>query len=159
MGLKNKILFVCMGNICRSPTAEGVFRSIVKKNNQSEDFDINSAGTHAYHTGKSPDRRSQITAKAYGIDLSEQKARQIHESDFYYFDYIIAMDIDNFEILSSICPKDSQSQIQLLLNYLPTSNLQSLPDPYYEGKFDEVFELVYSACISFFESIIKKEQY
>ena len=157
MAFKNKILFVCMGNICRSPTAEGVFRSIVNKNNQSEDFDIDSAGTHAYHIGKSPDSRSQLTAKVYGIDISEQRARQIHESDFYYYDFIIAMDIDNFEILSSICPKGSQSEIQLLLNYLPISKLQSIPDPYYQGKFDEVFELVYSACRSFFESIVKKE--
>ena len=159
MGLKNKILFVCMGNICRSPTAEGVFRSIVNENQQFENFDIDSAGTHAYHIGKSPDSRSQLTAKNYGIDISMHRARQIHESDFYYYDFIIAMDIDNFEILKSNYPKESQSKVQLLLDFLPDCKLQSVPDPYYEGKFNEVFELVSSACNSFFESIVKKEQY
>ena len=146
-----------MGNICRSPTAEGVFRSIIKKNNHSEKFEIDSAGTHAYHIGNPPDSRSQATAISYGVDLSNQKARQVHESDFYYYDFIIAMDVNNLEILKSICPNESQSQIQLLLDYHPSNELQSVPDPYYEGKFDEVFDMVYSACSSFFESIVKKD--
>ena len=146
-----------MGNICRSPTAEGVFRSIIKKNNHSEKFEIDSAGTHAYHIGNPPDSRSQATAISYGVDLSNQKARQVHESDFYYYDFIIAMDVNNLEILKSICPNESQSQIQLLLDYHPSNELQSVPDPYYEGKFDEVFNMVYSACTSFFESIVKKD--
>ena len=146
-----------MGNICRSPTAEGVFRSIIKKNNHSDRFEIDSAGTHAYHIGNSPDSRSQATAISYGVDLSNQKARQVHESDFYYYDFIIAMDVNNLEILKSICPNESQSQIQLLLDYHPSNELQSVPDPYYEGKFDEVFDMVYSACSSFFESIVKKD--
>ena len=155
--IKNKILFVCMGNICRSPTAEGVFRSIIKKNIHSEKFEIDSAGTHAYHIGNPPDSRSQATAISYGVDLSNQKARQVHESDFYYYDFILAMDVNNLEILKSICPNESQSQIQLLLDYHPSIELQSVPDPYYEGKFDEVFNMVYSACTSFFESIVKKD--
>ena len=146
-----------MGNICRSPTAEGVFRSIIKKNNHSEKFEIDSAGTHAYHIGNPPDSRSQATAISYGVDLSNQKARQVHESDFYYYDFILAMDVNNLEILKSICPNESQSQIQLLLDYHPSNELQSVPDPYYEGKFDEVFDMVYSACSSFFESIVKKD--
>ena len=95
----------------------------------------------------------------HGIDISMQRARQIHESDFYYYDFIIAMDIDNFEILKSNYPKESQSKVQLLLDFLPDNKLQSVPDPYYEGKFNEVFELVSCACNSFFESIVKKEQY
>ena len=146
-----------MGNICRSPTAEGVFRSIIKKNNHSETFEIDSAGTHAYNIGNPPDSRSQATAISYGVDLSNQKARQVHESDFYYYDFILAMDVNNLEILKSICPNESQSQIQLLLDYHPSIELQSVPDPYYEGKFDEVFDMVYSACSSFFESIVKKD--
>ena len=154
--IKNKILFVCMGNICRSPTAEGVFRSIIKKNNHSEKFEIDSAGTHAYHIGNPPDSRSQATAISYGVDLSNQKARQVHESDFYYYDHIIAMDTDNIEILKSICPTDSQSQIKLLLDYLPDVGFESVPDPYFAGKFDEVFEMVYEACTSFLESLVKK---
>ena len=154
--MKTKILFVCMGNICRSPTAEGSFRSIVSKQDLSDSFEIDSAGTHAYHIGNPPDSRSQQTARKYGIDLSNQKARQVHEIDFYYYDYIIAMDTDNIQILRSIRPADSQSQIKLLLDYLPDTSFQSVPDPYFEGKFDEVFEMVYEACTSFLESLVKK---
>ena len=154
--MKTKILFVCMGNICRSPTAEGSFRSIVSKQDLSNCFEIDSAGTHAYHVGNLPDSRSQQTARKYGIDLSSQRARKVHESDFYYFDYIIAMDKDNIEILKSICPTDSQSQIKLLLDYLPDAGFESVPDPYFEGKFDEVFEVVYAACTSFLKSLVKK---
>ena len=146
-----------MGNICRSPTAEGSFRSKVSKQNLSDRFEIDSAGTHAYHIGNPPDSRSQQTAREYGVDLSNQRARKIHESDFYYFDHIIAMDTDNIEILKSICPSDSQSQIKLLLDYLPDTGFQSVPDPYFEGKFDEVFEMVYEACTSFLDSLVKKD--
>ena len=146
-----------MGNICRSPTAEGAFRSILDKKNQSGDFEIDSAGTHAYHIGNPPDARSQAAAKNYGVDLSSQKARQVHESDFYYYDFIIAMDQDNLERLKSIYPIGSISKVELLLNYSKEFNGGNVPDPYYEGKFDEVFEMVYSACTSFFESIVKKD--
>ena len=145
-----------MGNICRSPTAEGSFRSIVLKQELSDFFEIDSAGTHAYHIGNPPDSRSQQTARKYGIDLSNQKARQVHEIDFYYYDYIIAMDTDNIQILRSIRPADSQSQIKLLLDYLPDTSFQSVPDPYFEGKFDEVFEMIYAACASFLENLVKK---
>ena len=154
--MKTKVLFVCMGNICRSPTAEGSFRSIVSKQELSDCFEIDSAGTHAYHIGNSPDSRSQKTARKYGVDLSNLRARQVHESDFYYYDHIIAMDMDNIKILKSICPNDSQSQIKLLLDYPPDAGFQSVPDPYFEGKFDEVFGMVYEACTSFLESLVKK---
>ena len=154
--MKTKVLFVCMGNICRSPTAEGSFRSIVSKQELSDCFEIDSAGTHAYHIGNSPDSRSQKIARNYGVDLSNLRARQVHESDFYYYDHIIAMDMDNIKILKSICPNDSQSQIKLLLDYLPDAGSQSVPDPYFEGKFDEVFGMVYEACTSFLESLVKK---
>jgi len=154
--MKIKVLFVCMGNICRSPTAEGSFRSIVSKQELSDFFEIDSAGTHAYHIGNPPDKRSQQTARQYGVELSNQRARQVHESDFYFYDYIIAMDTDNIDILKSICPTDSQSEIKLLLDYLPDISLQSVPDPYFEGKFDEVFEMVYAACTSFLKNLVKK---
>jgi len=154
--MKTKVLFVCMGNICRSPTAEGAFRSIVLKQKLSDFFEIDSAGTHAYHIGNPPDSRSQQTARKYGVDLSNQRARKVNESDFYYYDYIIAMDTDNIEILRSIRPTNSQSQIKLLLDYLPDVSIQSVPDPYFEGKFDEVFRMVYTACTSFLENLVKK---
>jgi len=88
--------------------------------------------------------------------LSSQRARQVHESDFYYYDYIIAMDSDNLERLISMRPKDSHSKIELMLDYSKEYPGASVPDPYYEGKFDEVFKMVHSACLSFFESIEKK---
>ena len=154
--MKTKILFVCMGNICRSPTAEGSFRSIVSKQDLSDCFEIDSAGTHAYHVGNPPDSRSQQTARKYGIDLSSQRARKVHESDFYYYDFIIAMDFDNLERLKSMCPKESHSKIELMLDYSNEHPGASVPDPYYEGKFDEVFKMVHSACLSFYESIEKK---
>ena len=145
-----------MGNICRSPTAEGSFQSIVSNQDLSDCFEIDSAGTHAYHIGNPPDSRSQQTARKYGVDLSNQRARKVNESDFYYYDYIIAMDTDNIEILRSIRPTNSQSQIKLLLDYLPDVSIQSVPDPYFEGKFDEVFGMVYTACTSFLENLVKK---
>ena len=156
MQLKNKILFVCMGNICRSPTAEGAFRSIVDNKNLSQNFDIDSAGTHAYHIGNSPDQRALQAAIDNGVDLSKQRARQVHESDIYYYDYIIAMDSDNLEILKSMCPKESNSKIELMLDYSVEYPGGSVPDPYYEGNFDQVFKMVYSACLAFFKSIEKK---
>jgi len=154
--MKTKVLFVCMGNICRSPTAEGSFRSIVSKQELSDFFEIDSAGTHAYHIGNPPDKRSQKTARKHGVELSNQRARQVHESDFYYYDYIIAMDTDNIDILKSICPSGSQSEIKLLLDYHTEASFQSVPDPYFEGKFDEVFKMVYAACTSFLENLVKK---
>ena len=156
MQLKNKILFVCMGNICRSPTAEGAFRSIVDNKNLSQNFDIDSAGTHAYHIGNSPDQRALQAAIDNGVDLSKQRARQVHESDFYYYDYIIAMDSDNLEILKSMCPKESNPKIELMLDYSVEYPGGSVQDPYYEGNFDQVFKMVYSACLAFFKSIEKK---
>ena len=133
-----------------------LFDLLYQNKNISDSFEIDSAGTHAYHIGNPPDSRSQQTAKKYGINLSNQRARQVHERDFYYYDYIIAMDTDNIEILKSISPTDGQSQMKLLLDYLPDASLKSVPDPYFEGKFDEVFEMIYAACTSFLENLVKK---
>ena len=148
-----------MGNICRSPTAEGAFLSLITNQEYYGLFEIDSAGTHAYHIGSSPDRRAQKIAKQYGVDLSSQKARQVHESDFYCYDYIIAMDIDNLEILKSICPEDGSSEINLLLDFAPEIDLQNVPDPYYEGKFEEVFEMIHKACNSLLGNLLKNTQY
>ena len=95
-----------------------LFDQLLKKIlSHSENFEIDSAGTHAYHIGNSPDQRSQQAAINHGVDLSSQRARQVHESDFYYYDFIIAMDSDNLERLKSMCPKDSHSKIELMLDY------------------------------------------
>ena len=145
-----------MGNICRSPTAQGAFQSIINNNNKSANYEIDSAGTHAYHIGNAPDQRAQQAAIDYGVDLSMQRARQVHESDFHYYDYIIAMDSDNLQRLKSIRPVEGHAKIKLMLDYSNEYPGASVPDPYYEGKFDEVFKMVHSACLSFFESIEKK---
>jgi len=154
--MKTKVLFVCMGNICRSPTAEGAFRQLAEDNGYSEMFEIDSAGTHAYHVGNPPDRRSQQAAQLKGVDLSNQRARQVHESDFYHYDKILAMDLDNYHNLKSECPDGSQSEIELLLDYLPENKTQSVPDPYYEGRFDEVFTMIHQACYLLLQDLIKK---
>jgi protein-tyrosine phosphatase len=139
---KIKILFVCMGNICRSPTAEGAFRNQVDKQNVAHLFEIDSAGTHAYHIGEQPDSRSQLSANKFGVDLSNQRGRQVHESDFYYYDYIFAMDESNLANLQAICPKQQLSKLFLMLDNIPNNNTKNVPDPYFEGRFDNVFEML-----------------
>jgi protein-tyrosine phosphatase len=151
---KYKILFVCMGNICRSPSAEGAFRGQVKKRGLEHLFEIDSAGTHAYHLGEKPDRRAQQSANKFGVDLSNQRARQVHESDFYYYDYIIAMDTSNISNLFSICPKEHQNKLSLMLDNLPDSQGQSVPDPYFEGRFDDVFLMLNSSSENLLNSLI-----
>ena len=134
-----------MGNICRSPTAEGVFRHLVQNNNLTKKIEIDSAGTHAYHIGNAPDSRSAQTAKKYGVSLAGQKARQVNDSDFYYYDKIIAMDKSNLENLKDICPQEFKHKLILLLEN------KSVPDPYYKDNFDLVFNLIFDAC----EKLIK----
>ncbi|MDC9715458.1 MAG: low molecular weight phosphotyrosine protein phosphatase [Gammaproteobacteria bacterium] len=139
---KIKILFVCMGNICRSPTAEGAFQAQMQKRNAQDLFEIDSAGTRAYHIGEQPDSRSQVAANKYGVDLSHQRARQVHESDFYHYDYIFAMDASNLSDLQDICPMEHRHKLALMLDNIPQNNGKSVPDPYFEGRFDEVFKML-----------------
>ena len=153
---KTKILMVCMGNICRSPTAEGTFRSQVKQQQVEHLFEIDSAGTHAYHIGETPDSRSQSSAHKYGVDLSDQRARQVHESDFYYYDYIFAMDSANLANLQAICPAEHQHKLSLMLDNIPENSQKSVPDPYFEGRFDEVFEMLNRASDFLLRSLLKK---
>lgn len=143
---KIKILFVCMGNICRSPTAQGVFSLHTKQHKVSHLFEIDSAGTHAYHIGEQPDTRSQLAVKAHNIDLSQQRARQVDKSDFYYYDKIFAMDTANLSDLQAICPLEYQHKISLLLDNIPHSKTKDVPDPYFDDNFDQVFVLVNQAC-------------
>ena len=144
---KIKVLFVCMGNICRSPTAEGVFRKLVAEAGLSEWIEIDSAGTHAYHVhngGSPPDERAQRTARRRGIDLSNLRARLVDEADFMAFDYIIAMDEDNRANLEAIRPADARAQIFLLMKFAPDWGMREVPDPYYGGAkgFEVMFDMV-----------------
>jgi len=153
---KYKILFVCMGNICRSPTAEGTFRSQVEKHGAGDLFEIDSAGTHAYHINEQPDSRSQLSASKFGVDLSDQRGRQVHESDFYHYDYIFAMDASNLADLQIICPEEHQHKLSLMLDNIPKNNGKSVPDPYFEGRFDDVFEMLNRASGFLLETLLKK---
>jgi protein-tyrosine phosphatase len=153
---KTKILFVCMGNICRSPTAEGAFLTQVQKRGVEHLFEIDSAGTHAYHIGEQPDSRSQIAASKCGVDLSDQRARQVHESDFYHYDYIFAMDVSNLTGLRDICPTEQQHKLSLMLDNIPNNNGKGVPDPYFEGRFDEVFEMLNRASGLLLGKLLKK---
>jgi protein-tyrosine phosphatase len=143
---KTSILFVCMGNICRSPTAEGVFRHRAQQAGLK--LDIDSAGTHAYHVGSQPDQRSMRHAQRRGYDLSAQRARQVSSTDFEVFDHILAMDQDNLDILTSRCPARYHHKLGLFMQYATRSPSDIVPDPYYGGAqgFDLVLDYVEDAA-------------
>ena len=143
-----RVLFVCMGNICRSPLAHGLFEHRVEEAGLSDRISIDSAGTHAYHVGEKPDPRSQQTAQSHGIDLSSQRARKVTGSDFEKFDYVVAMDRDNHAILSSQCPAEYSHKLKLFLEYAPQLSETEVPDPYYGGDsgFEHVYQLIDAAA-------------
>lgn len=153
-----KVLFVCMGNICRSPTAEGIFSHLIEQENLSHAIDVESAGTHAYHVGNPPDHRAQATALKRGIDLSKQTARRVSTSDFEYFDYILAMDEDNLLDLEQICPVEHRHKIRLFMEFAPHLNMREVPDPYYGGAsgFDRVLDMVEEASEGLLKAIREK---
>jgi len=156
--IRNKsVLFVCMGNICRSPTAEGVFRHVVKKRNLQDQISIDSAGTHAYHIGESPDSRSQSTALSRGVNLSAQRARKAVGEDFVRFDYVIAMDRSNYEDLKQLGQGADLSKLHLFMSFAKAWDNDEVPDPYYGGAngFEEVFDMVQSASEGLLEHILK----
>jgi len=146
-----------MGNICRSPTAEGVFNKYIKDMGTSDRFIVDSAGTHAYHVGEPSDPRSQQTARSRGVDLSKIRARKVSPSDFEHFDYILAMDSANLQILMNDSPSQFADKISLFLDFAPNQTEQDVPDPYYGGSngFDHVFDLVEDASAGFYNSVIK----
>jgi protein-tyrosine phosphatase len=141
------VLMVCLGNICRSPTAEGVLRHLVAQQAPNLSIEIDSAGTADYHIGAPPDLRSQRAALRRGIDLSGLRARQVTKDDFARFDLILAMDRDNLRELEAMKPRQSHAALKLLLEYAPELNLRDVPDPYYRdsGAFEEVLDLTSAA--------------
>jgi protein-tyrosine phosphatase len=146
-----RVLFVCLGNICRSPTAEGVMRSLLERENLTGRIEIDSAGTGAWHVGSPPDARASDAARARGVTL-EGHARQVRVDDFNDFDLLIGMDASNVSELARLAPgADERAKVRLLREFDPASAEASdldVPDPYYgaAGGFEEVFELVYAAC-------------
>ncbi len=152
---KTRVLFVCMGNICRSPTAEGVFLSLIKEQKVNDQFEIDSAGTHAYHVGEAPDLRAQKAAKDRGVQLSHLKARKVVFGDYDDFDYLLAMDDENYQMLTDASPEHHKNKIKYFLDYAPQVNTREVPDPYYGGKygFETVLDMVEEASLGFLQSL------
>ncbi|MDH5354638.1 MAG: low molecular weight phosphotyrosine protein phosphatase [Gammaproteobacteria bacterium] len=143
---KIKVIFVCMGNICRSPTAHGVFQSLVEEQGLGDLIEVESAGTHGYHIGNPPDSRSQATASKYNIDLSGLRARQFLSRDFIDFDYVIGMDHANIENMLSIKPAQSSARLDLMLSYSDKYDEKEVPDPYFgHDGFDQVYDMIRDA--------------
>jgi protein-tyrosine phosphatase len=145
--LSCRVLFVCLGNICRSPTAEGVLRHLAAQAAPHLKIEIDSAGTADYHIGAPPDLRSRRAAMRRGIDISGLRARQVTEDDFVRFDLILAMDRENLRELEAMKPANSRASLKLFLEYAPDLNLRDVPDPYYRdaGAFEEVLDLTTAA--------------
>ena len=152
---KTRVLFVCMGNICRSPTAEGVFSALIKEQKVDAQFAIDSAGTHAYHVGEAPDLRAQKAAKDRNVNLSQIKARKVIFADFEDFDYLLAMDDDNHQILMQSCPGQFKHKVKYFLEYAPHLETREVPDPYYGGKygFEKVLDMIEDASVGFLNSL------
>jgi len=155
---KKSILFVCMGNICRSPTAEGIFRRLVQECAPDLDLFVDSAGTHDYHRGHAPDARAQAAARARGVDLGSLRARQIRDSDFETFDLILAMDEGNLSALRHRCPRALQTRLQLFMQYAKPGSVREVPDPYYGGPngFEHVLDLVEDASRGLLEALLEQ---
>lgn len=155
-----KVLFVCMGNICRSPTAEGVFRKIVQDHAPHLDVEIDSAGTHAYHVGEAPDHRAVSAAAGRGYDLSMIRARRVEDADFENFDYVLAMDEDNQALLLERCPEQYRGRIRLFLEFHEGARERNVPDPYYGSAngFEHVLDLVVGASQGFLRELDKNSR-
>jgi protein-tyrosine phosphatase len=150
-----RILFVCMGNICRSPTAEGVFRRLVLERAPHLPLEIDSAGTHDYHVGEPPDARAMKAAARRGIDLRDLRARQVSDEDFERFDLILAMDRLNYVTLLERAPVASHERIRLFMDYASGSDVEDVPDPYYGGPlgFEQVLDLAEQAAAGLLDEV------
>ena len=142
------VLFVCMGNICRSPTAESVFREHAQRAGLLDGLSIESAGIGDWHVGQAPDNRAIIHARRRGYDLAGLRARQVTRKDFARFDFILAMDLRNLHDLKALCPPDYKGCLGLFLDFTPHLGLREVPDPYHGGAegFETVLELTERAC-------------
>ena len=152
--MPTKILMVCLGNICRSPLAEGILQAKLSKN----DFIVDSAGTGGWHAGEKPDKRSIAVAKQKGLDISQQKARQFSAKDFKEFDLIYAMDMSNYKNILSLAENEQdKTKVKLILNELFPSENVEVPDPYYGGAdgFENVYNMLDKACDVIAEKLTK----
>jgi len=154
--MKRAVLFVCLGNICRSPTAEGVLRAIAAREYPGLMLDVDSAGTADYHVGEPPDRRTVAAARRRGYDLAGLRARQVQPEDFNRFDFVLAMDRANLEALARLRPEDARARLALFLDFAPDSGSE-VPDPYYGSveDFERVIELCESGARGLLDSLAK----
>jgi protein-tyrosine phosphatase len=152
------ILFLCMGNICRSPTAHGVFRHLVRHHGLEQQIHVDSAGTHNYHPGEAPDERSQRHAKRRGYDLSDLRARQLQRDDFARHDLLLAMDWDNLALAEQRCPDEHRRKLRRLTEFCRRHQAPVVPDPYYGGHdgFEQVLDLVEDACEGLLDHVRKR---
>lgn len=143
-----RVLFVCLGNICRSPMAEGVFRKLVNDAGYADRVEIDSAGTHAYHVGEPPDARAQAAAVRRGADISGLRGRQAQADDFVRYDYVLAMDHDNHAHLLRLCPPGHEHKVRLFLEFATRASVRAVPDPYFGAVsgFDRVLDLIEDAA-------------
>lgn len=149
-----KILTVCLGNICRSPMAEGIISHIARTENIS--FEIDSCGTGGWHAGEMPDPRARAYMKQRGISIDHLRARQINSADLDNFDHILVMDKSNLQNVLAMCKNDAQrNKVKLMLDYWPESPTQEVPDPYYGGDegFADVFNLIHNAAVNFVNTL------
>jgi protein-tyrosine phosphatase len=153
-----RVLFLCMGNICRSPTAHGVFRQMVRTASLGQLIEVSSAGTHNYHPGEPPDHRSQHTAALRGYDLSDLRARQIQEDDFIRHDLLLAMDWDNLALAEHACPPAMRHKVRRLTEFCRHHDAAVVPDPYYGGEdgFNQVLDLIEDACHGLLDHIRRR---
>lgn len=153
-----RVVFVCMGNICRSPTAETVFRHYVENAGLSACIQADSAGTHDYHVGEPPDFRAQQAAQQRGYDMSGLRSRQVRQEDFFRFDYMLAMDKANLAALQRLAPPESGMGLGLFLEYARHHGIPEVPDPYYGGAegFERVLDMVEDAAEGLLQHIRQK---
>ncbi len=155
---KTKILFVCMGNICRSPTAHAVMQHKIDELGLSDQYKVESAGTHGYHIGEKSDERSRALAREKGVDMEYVRSQKISINDYDYYDYILAMDRDNLELIEYYSPAKPKAKIALFLSFatqLEQTNRDEVPDPYYGGAqgFEDVFQLVEIGCDAIIQTL------
>lgn len=153
---KVNVLFVCLGNICRSPTAEAVFRQLLEEEGLTDLIHVESAGTGSWHVGEGVDSRSRLEATKHGIDMTAKVARQVKKSDFDEFDHILAMDEQNFEVLEEMCPDEHHLKLRLFMEYAPRHGFRGVPDPYYGGKdgFAKVFDICRDGSKGLLEELV-----
>ena len=153
IAMNTRVMFVCMGNICRSPMAEGVFRHMVAQAGLQDVVTVASAGTHAFHEGEAPDKRAQLAVEKRGYSINDLTASKIGPEEFEQYDLILAMDWDNLSVLQQVVPRTGQHKIQLLMRFASDHESATIPDPYYggQGGFEQVLDYIEDACSGLLE--------